>query len=175
MASAEELLGAHDKAQAHLEVKMRPVFIHTLARKKHPTIIDIYEGNDNLFTRGVPHHLSCPFIFSNYNSLAAMGFRADAPTDNPALVKAIWYWGMDRDHSFNFQWRSVRINLILATFVLANHQKGLPTSGWVSDDALPFVMQFYQAWCATLLRGSSAEDYSFQEKFSMIGFKATMI
>ncbi|KAF2655432.1 hypothetical protein K491DRAFT_692898 [Lophiostoma macrostomum CBS 122681] len=165
MASAEGLLHAHEKAQANLQVKMSTVPVHTILRKKHPTIIDIYEGNENLMTHGVPQHLSYSFLFSNFNALATMGFSADAPTDNLDLVKAIWYWGMDKEHSLNLRWKPVRLNVILATFILANVENGQAVSEWVSDDALPFVTQFFQAWCATLHKGAPTDGFSVQERF----------
>ncbi|KAF2027302.1 hypothetical protein EK21DRAFT_24818, partial [Setomelanomma holmii] len=80
-----------------------------------PTITQYYmQDRSAVHVEHIQGNIQLPFILSHYNDIAKAGFRARKKEQDMNVTLAIWYWGVDKTHSFARRHQIVRFNVICA-------------------------------------------------------------
>jgi hypothetical protein len=148
MNSPDALLRLHEKAVSNLEIKLANVPTHNMANKTRPTVADIYRVGDNTKVDGLPEELGLSFFFANFNDFKRIQFQAQNYIENRNVVRATWYLGVDKLHSFSMHHENVRYNIILMVYIKAHLDRGFATGAYVEQtvDCMAFIKNYWRAW-----------------------------
>jgi hypothetical protein len=98
------------------------------------SISDIYFATDWTHFSGFPPYLQLPSLVKHFNVMARSGMMASRQ-NHPDLNELIFYWGVDRGHTFNIWFREIRFNAVAMICLWAHHQAVGDTEKYFPDDA----------------------------------------
>ncbi|KAF2794028.1 hypothetical protein K505DRAFT_198856, partial [Melanomma pulvis-pyrius CBS 109.77] len=139
--SPQQLQHLHDKAQSNLDIKLKKVPYRAFLT---PGIAGIYDAKEDTVVERVPGDLQLPFFFSRYNDIARTGFIARVDTPDFDICRAIWYYQMDKKHTFDIYYCQARFNLLVAVLAKAMSDKSIRIC---APEALRFAEAYIDAWC----------------------------
>jgi hypothetical protein len=153
----------HDTPSPILSAKLRRVHMpaSVLFRNGRLTINDVYSASSKTYNSLIPADLQLPFIFTHHNDIYATKgtARPEPATDTERnIMRAEWYWCLDRTHSFTQYHGSVRINLVFMLLTLADPRM----RQYCHPDKLDFVEAFVEAWMEDQER---PEQFDSRERF----------
>ncbi|KAH7082678.1 hypothetical protein BKA63DRAFT_549228 [Paraphoma chrysanthemicola] len=153
----EQLLELHHHAVNQLSRKFSKIPKTVFHNNRHPTIHDIYTGNTSaIYVPSIPAHLQLDFVLANFERFAAAKFMVDKKHGDPIINQAIWYWEMDKTHSFTRRQRQVRFNILMACIVRASTN---PLE-YVTPAALALSKAFIDAWLYAVTRQDESSKQS---------------
>ncbi|KAF1848871.1 uncharacterized protein K460DRAFT_278256, partial [Cucurbitaria berberidis CBS 394.84] len=131
---------------------------------KKPDINNIYFNTRRTEVSIVPRGLQLPWLFKNYNEMARIGFNATR-TQDPQLMRGLWYFALDYEHSFSRYYELTRWNLIAMAYVWALDFP--PELCGPDEEVHEFVLAYIGAWFAYMNDTGDHKKTSFeaQEKF----------
>ncbi|KAF2020303.1 hypothetical protein BU24DRAFT_459894 [Aaosphaeria arxii CBS 175.79] len=156
----EDMLANHRLAKKNLKFIVAKIPAKAFKQGRKPSIWDIYTSSPRVIAYCCPTRLDLRFVFSCYDQLSDLWFIAK-PGQDVDVNRAIWYWGMDKSHSFLAENRGIYYNLLVMVFTIAHSRAGYPTP-WIAPGTEPFVNQFVEAWVAYVIPG---ENFSKPEEF----------
>ncbi|KAI4907183.1 hypothetical protein J4E90_009685 [Alternaria incomplexa] len=144
-------------AKANLDVIFSAV--HGSVIRK-PNINGIYFQPSQAVITCAPHDLQLEWLFKNYNSLALTSFDVTS-TQDPHLIRGLWFYALDPEHSFAQYYKMTRYNLVGMAYVWSlDFPADLCGPG---DEVREFVHGFIDAWFGSLR--DTSDDCASQEKF----------
>jgi hypothetical protein len=105
----------------------------------------------------IHYNLPLAFIFANYNDITSTGFRARKLEQMMNITMAIFYWQMDKQHSYSTQYRDIRFNVLLATLELSVPNAEAKFNKEKKEDIYRFLDLFLKGWMDAALRKNYAE------------------
>lgn len=110
-----------------------------------PSLRSIYFHPDEVLVPNAPPNLQTFVYFAIYNEIATANFFADKglPVE---INRAIWFYGLDKRHSFSRFFDQIRYNVILMAFV------------WASDFDLRYCKEGCKRFVKAFLRASVTPD-----------------
>jgi hypothetical protein len=99
--------------------------------------------------------------------MAADRFVAKHDDQDMKISRAIWYYGLDFEHSFSRYHESIRWNLVAMAILMVNN---FPSEYCPAADTKRFVLAYFEAWLSTLVVSGTLKQRSFraQENFIKI-------
>ncbi|KAH7130243.1 hypothetical protein B0J11DRAFT_602552 [Dendryphion nanum] len=149
---------------SHLRLRLFP------GLKPHEKLSALLHTTAPIIPYPCPPDLDLAFFFAHYNDFARAGFVAGAVSpeheeQDRDVERAIWYMGLDHQHSFSIDNMNVRVNVVFMVYTLACHRAGVATP-WFNSDALGFVEQYLDAFqMYNLPRVGANVDVEAQETF----------
>ncbi|KAL1610177.1 hypothetical protein SLS60_001842 [Paraconiothyrium brasiliense] len=108
------------------------------------------------------------FLFENFGCLASNNFSGHKIEGHFEITRAIWYWNLDKTHSFSRHHRQVMVNFLVASLVAAEGRR--------YDTRGLFVQRFIEAFINANLRDIDTEEQDdflkhwYESDFDLITF-----
>ncbi|KAI4679970.1 uncharacterized protein J4E88_005860 [Alternaria novae-zelandiae] len=148
----DQTLELHRKATRLLEIKLARVPRRIFASGSRPTIHEYYTKAPTIYVPSIPEQYQLEYLLANYNAVLAADFKAiKTPGVDIDAVKAIWYWQIDKSHSFSRYHTVVRYNILTAVVVGASKDLGAYCPG----SAQQFIHAFVLAWKEAVSQSTS--------------------
>lgn len=125
-----------------------------------PSIKEIYRNPDGCHITAVPDDIQLPQFFAQYNAVAKQNFTVQEEEPNQQSNRVIWYYGLDKNHSFSRFFMPVRHNLLLMAFAMASNFD----EEYCEPGCKDFVTHFFWAWAEGLVDGRDQEKNYFYRR-----------
>lgn len=152
VAPTKDQLLLHQKAARLLEAKLARIPKRVFMTGLCPIIHEYYTKASILHVHSIPEQYQLEFLLGRYNALVSVDFRTvKTPGADVDIAKAIWYWQIDKSHSFSRNHAVIRYNIMVAVVVGASANPGAYCTG----SAQQFLLAFVRAWKEAVSRSSS--------------------
>jgi hypothetical protein len=150
----------HAKATSNVAAKLDRVPIPRRFLPDGLTIDDIYSHSAHTRVPIVPRDLQLPFLFANHNALSRLNRFASLPSTEHDFnnIRALFFWGLDRNHAFGSRYKCMRYNMVLMLLVFARPE----LQQYIKPGALDFLRAFLTALMEEF---SQSQDFTARESF----------
>jgi hypothetical protein len=131
-----EVKTMHRAAEDNLAIKTFKVHKEVILL---PSLHSIYFHPNEAVIPQVPHNLQLTMYFALYNDIAKANFIAGKSLP-PIINQMIWFYGLDKAHSFSRFFDQVRYNILLMAFVRASKFD----SRYCQEGCKEFVKAFFR-------------------------------
>ncbi len=112
-----QVMALHKAAEHNLAIKTSKIPREIMLL---PSLHSIYFHPEEAVVPQVPPHFQLAAYFTLYNDIAKANFLADKSL-SVEINEAIWFYGLDKAHSFSRFFDQIRYNIILMAFVWASN------------------------------------------------------
>ncbi|KAJ4350458.1 uncharacterized protein N0V89_009079 [Didymosphaeria variabile] len=146
----DEAIQYHYKLAAMLVKKLALVPKHTFYAECKPTIDDIYKLTKSCYPNQIPRSVGLFYLFQNFGYLASNNFSGCKLEGGFNVSRMVWYWNLDKTHSFSRHHHQVLANFLVASLVAAEGEN--------YDAKGMFVQLFIEAFITANLRDTDHEE-----------------
>jgi hypothetical protein len=143
--SQEHLQQLHAKAESYLKLKLEKLPARVFGEI---TLEQIYAGKEPQPRIQLPEYLTLTAFFNGYDELRRSNFQDQKGGQDPSILRAIFFYGLDRSRCFSHHLDNVRYNLVaMAVFFVSPDCDNMSDHAAIRD----FCMEFIVAWRESIL------------------------